>query len=875
MAPTFDAVALVSGGKDSVMAAMLAESYGHRVVALANLLPADADVEELDSHCFQTVGHRAVASYGDLTGLPLFRRRLRGSSMRTDISYEVGADDTLGDEVEDLRALLAAVVDATPGVRAVTAGAILSDYQRLRVEAVCADLGLVSLAYMWRQPQPRVLDLICASGVDAVLVKVAAMGLDPARHLGASLASLRATLLRVEREFGSHCAGEGGEFETLVLDCPLFRRGRLELVDPKVVVTSPDPFAPSGHLETAGGEVIPKRGGEGSRSSRDLAWGPADSPPAPAPAPAPARGGTPAGAGAGAGAAPRHLGTSAPDLPPGAVVDVDAPAPAPRVRLRTAEAFAAAAFAAGARFHGLAGPPPPASASSSSSGCFSSSSAASFARVFSGASASHALVSCRVAASHDSDASAAAGASAEAGLRGAFDALSRARPGATWADVDAVQLYVADLAHFAAVNEAYLRVVPAHAPPARACVELALPPGVPACVELLAAVPVLGPEAEDRVAPEPKRSLHVQSLSCWAPACIGPYAQAATRLGLTHLAGVIAMDPATLDVIAGEDEARDVAQARRAFRSAAAVARATGGEMSRDCVACVVFSVADAAGRAADEAFESLIAGGEAWSAVIDRPECEYYDASSAGAETRSSTRDEDQGEDEGEDEGEREDEDEGENRRTPPRDPAWAWRPLVTHARVPRLPKDARVEVQPVLLAGDGPGDSRGDSASDDDEGPRGNPARGNLRAGAVALGGEPSGAPRVRARSVFGFGRHLRATAAIERGGDVEAGMRACFDAFGTLLREAGLGWEDVGSCRGFVAAAGPEGPALEDAEGWAAAAAAAAAAAREGSEGSRSRAEPALAPVLAARFEDVEDAVVVLEMAAARRRTARREG
>ena len=35
-----DVVALVSGGKDSVMAAMLAQSYGHRVVALGNLLPA-------------------------------------------------------------------------------------------------------------------------------------------------------------------------------------------------------------------------------------------------------------------------------------------------------------------------------------------------------------------------------------------------------------------------------------------------------------------------------------------------------------------------------------------------------------------------------------------------------------------------------------------------------------------------------------------------------------------------------------------------------------------------------------------------------------------------------------------------------------------
>jgi diphthine-ammonia ligase len=35
-----DAVALVSGGKDSVFAAMMAESYGHRIVAVGNLLPA-------------------------------------------------------------------------------------------------------------------------------------------------------------------------------------------------------------------------------------------------------------------------------------------------------------------------------------------------------------------------------------------------------------------------------------------------------------------------------------------------------------------------------------------------------------------------------------------------------------------------------------------------------------------------------------------------------------------------------------------------------------------------------------------------------------------------------------------------------------------
>ena len=241
-----------------MMAAMLAESYGHRVVALGNLLPSDARVEELDSHCFQTVGHNAVEAYGELTGLPLFRRRLRGASRHTEMTYEVGAAECAGDEVEDLRALLAAVVAKMPSVRAVSAGAILSDYQRLRVEAVCSDLGLVSLAYLWQQPQSSVLDLICDSHVHAVLVKVAAMGLDPKKHLGATLAETRPTLREIERAFGSHCAGEGGEFETLVLDCPLFKRAKLSIEGPpvpEIVVTSPDPYAPSGHLAVARGEL--------------------------------------------------------------------------------------------------------------------------------------------------------------------------------------------------------------------------------------------------------------------------------------------------------------------------------------------------------------------------------------------------------------------------------------------------------------------------------------------------------------------------------------------------------------------------------------------------------------------------------------------
>ena len=62
-----------------------------------------------------------------------------------------------GDEVEDLEVLLRAVQRRLPHLQAVASGAIASNYQRLRVEGVCAALGLVSLAYLWQRPQRDLL----------------------------------------------------------------------------------------------------------------------------------------------------------------------------------------------------------------------------------------------------------------------------------------------------------------------------------------------------------------------------------------------------------------------------------------------------------------------------------------------------------------------------------------------------------------------------------------------------------------------------------------------------------------------------------------------------------------------------------------------
>ncbi|KAJ9530372.1 hypothetical protein QJQ45_000746 [Haematococcus lacustris] len=289
------------GGKDSCFAMMLAQRQGHEIVAMANLVPKAGGPDELDSYMFQTVskpqasvlrhqffgmwhahhldpaahlraacwlqvGHQLLALYPACMNVPLFRRNISGRSTHQDLTYT----KTEGDEVEDLAALLAFIKERIPGVTGVVSGAIASDYQRLRVESVCARLNLVSLAPLWHQPQRGLLRDMIESGLDAILVKTAALGLDPSRHVGKGLAHMEPLLLRLEQRFGSNVCGEGGEYESMTLDCPLFSQARIVLDEFEVRIRKgemhakvPDDYCPGGSTGWAA---------RSSRSSLDCPW---------------------------------------------------------------------------------------------------------------------------------------------------------------------------------------------------------------------------------------------------------------------------------------------------------------------------------------------------------------------------------------------------------------------------------------------------------------------------------------------------------------------------------------------------------------------------------------------------------------------------
>lgn len=77
-----------------------------------------------------------------------------------------------------------------------------------------------------------------------------------------------------------------------------------------------------------------------------------------------------------------------------------------------------------------------------------------------------------------------------------------------------------------------------------------------------------------------KAAIHTDN----APAAIGTYSQAIDANGLVFLSGQIPLDPATMEIVHGDFEAR----ARRVFDNLAAVAEAAGGTLD-DVVKLTVF----------------------------------------------------------------------------------------------------------------------------------------------------------------------------------------------------------------------------------------------------------------------------------------------
>lgn len=194
-------VALLSGGKDSVAAIDMAQQYGWEVIVALRMVP-----DEDDAWMFHTPNLNVVESIAECMGIPLVTANARPDPI---------------DEVKDLEAALQKI-KGEYGVEAVISGALASDYQRTRIDRIGHNLGLKTFAPLWHKKRETYLDSLFQAGYAMRFSRVAADGLT--EDLAGAAFDASAVERMASMSSRPDIAGEGGEFETLVLDAPHFNR---------------------------------------------------------------------------------------------------------------------------------------------------------------------------------------------------------------------------------------------------------------------------------------------------------------------------------------------------------------------------------------------------------------------------------------------------------------------------------------------------------------------------------------------------------------------------------------------------------------------------------------------------------------------------
>jgi len=92
----------------------------------------------------------------------------------------------------------------------------------------------MSLSYLWLRDQDSLLQEMIDSQMDARIVKTNSTSLKEV-HLNKSIKEMQEDFRIFHRGFGFNVGGEGGEYETAVFDCPLFKTKKIVCTDRKSV----------------------------------------------------------------------------------------------------------------------------------------------------------------------------------------------------------------------------------------------------------------------------------------------------------------------------------------------------------------------------------------------------------------------------------------------------------------------------------------------------------------------------------------------------------------------------------------------------------------------------------------------------------------
>ena len=222
--------ALFSGGKDSTYSIFKAKQDGHSIECLVTIVPKSD--ESMLLH---------------YPNIPI--TKLQASSMNIPQIYiESESNDTKFETELMIETLQKVIQDYK--IEGLVQGGILSEFQKNNFNKVCQSLNLTLISPIWHEDQKEYMENLLKDNFRFIIVSVSADGLDD-EWLGKEIDNESLEKLELlSQKFGFNLNFEGGEAETLVINCPLFShsisiqksrkiwdgyRGRFEIEEAKLV----------------------------------------------------------------------------------------------------------------------------------------------------------------------------------------------------------------------------------------------------------------------------------------------------------------------------------------------------------------------------------------------------------------------------------------------------------------------------------------------------------------------------------------------------------------------------------------------------------------------------------------------------------------
>ena len=203
---------LFTGGKDSCLAMFLTKKQGHEISCLITI-----ESENPDSYMFHTPSISQVKKQAEVLEIPIIIQKTKGVK-----------EEELGDLEEAIK-----IAKEKYEIQGIVTGAVASVYQSSRVKKICDKLELESLNPLWQKDGFELLDELIKHKFEVIIIGVAAYPLTE-EWLGKKInESFIEDLKELNEKYGINPIGEGGEFETFVLNCPMFKR-KLKIIDKKI-----------------------------------------------------------------------------------------------------------------------------------------------------------------------------------------------------------------------------------------------------------------------------------------------------------------------------------------------------------------------------------------------------------------------------------------------------------------------------------------------------------------------------------------------------------------------------------------------------------------------------------------------------------------